>query len=184
MKANIQQQKGFGLTEALLVLGIGAAVMAGVFKTYQAVDQTSSLHMLGQDVHVLVSNIESGIGSTQSYNDLSAQAIADSNLLPASFEYADGAIQSQWGEVEVAPWGANKDGLTITFNNVPEKGCMQFVMGLESIATQLRVNGQLVGSNGGVTIEAATAACVGGGVVVLNHYQGGYGLKAGWETWS
>ena len=121
-------QLGFNLIEAAIVLGIVGLVIGGVFAAWGAVTSQQRVHKASDQTTAIVSQIRSAYASRSTFDstdqdeDKFTAALVAANLIP--IEFMSGTdVKNPWnGKVTVLP---DTNGMTIKYTNVNKPDCLK-----------------------------------------------------------
>ena len=124
-------RRGSQLTDTLLAIGIGGGMLAGlgviIAKNYAAKKASD----LTQEILVIMDTVHNTDGQNQpDYQQVSAESIAKSGLVPPKYVSGSNLISSYGGSISVVGTsaGGGTHGLTtftITIDNVSKAGCVK-----------------------------------------------------------
>lgn len=179
-------QRGYSLTEIMLVIGVVAIATMAVMGTYRAVSLNAQVDRMSVALTELIDDVEKGWGNMQSYNGLTSSIAADRRLVPATLR-GDDPIDGPWGPVELGHAGPLRDHIRISLD-VPASACFKLIKALAPEMSRIEVHPYdddftVVMADGLLDDDLAANACSGGPRLVMEHYRDGFGRRAMWETW-
>ncbi|CAN5766882.1 N/A [soil metagenome] len=160
---NRKRQAGMTLTEALLVLSVGALVAVLAYGGYKVATNDVKVQSQVEGTIQLVGKIKQIYSTAANYGAVSAQSLNDARVIPSNFKVsgtgATTAIANAWGGAITPAPGAVNTSFTLTIASIPQEGCIEFLNGISSAAVSLSMGGatNIVKPAGGAFDNAAAA---------------------------
>lgn len=165
------KNKGFTLTEILLVLVIAAAIVISAFIIYPKVQSSQKVTAEINNISALTTGIRNLYGTQTSYSNISATVVLNAGIVPDNMLPTNpglkGHMYNSWNG-EVLVWSATKPGLKdgslfyIMYNGVPKKECIDLLTKISGNDTYffIIVNGStLVGPSNQFSVEKTIELC-------------------------
>lgn len=176
-----KHSKGMTLIELLLVVGLGAVILAGMFVAYNKIQSTNAANTESTNISTLRAGVKGIYGTSVTYVGLTPTVLLNGRVVPDSMRTAAGTTinNSFGGTVGVAPatyaGGAANNAFAITYPNVPVDVCAKLVVAVSQSFNLITVNGTTVKDSSTATgndINVATlttqcAATAAGASVVM-----------------
>lgn len=180
MKSHLKT-RGQSLVELLLVIGV--VVLAGVpiAQMAQSAYRGAKVSDARKTLAEIVQNLEDGIGSRQSYFGLDNDLVVSQKLAPRAISPL-GELETTYGALTVAPYGALNDGFRLTLEGVPQTHCVDLVAALAPMAKEIRMGGAVVALNRRMELQSV-GQCQLGTTLEMDRWSSGYGIRGEWETW-
>jgi len=159
-----RKQKGFTLTEILLVLVIAAAIVISAFIIYPKVQASARAEAESKNIATIVAGVKALYTSTSSYTGITKTILVNAKVFPDNMLSGTGSsatpINSWKGAVDVTAATINNagDAFTITYNGVPTAECVKMVSGMAGNFDSVGVNGTNVKASGAALNVATTAS--------------------------
>lgn len=159
--------QGMSLVELLLVVGLAAIILAGMFVAYNKVQSTNAANTESTNISTLRAGIKNLYGTTSNFSGVNAQVLLNARAVPDSMRTATGTTinNSFGGTVTVAPatfaGGGANNAFAITYPNVPVDVCAKLVVAVAQSFNLVTVNGTTVkntSTNTGNEVNIATLA--------------------------
>lgn len=143
-------QKGFGLIELLMVLGVITVGMSSVYGVYRVVHSAQKSSADATEIQAMADRIAAAYVSSPNYRLLNQQVAIDQNLFGPRVRIEEGRAMGSWGgEVRVATLPATIQGqsvndaaFSLTLTNVPSDACMDLAPRMAKNGAEVRVNDQ------------------------------------------
>lgn len=141
--------KGMSLIELLLVVGLAAIILAGMFVAYNKVQSTNAANTESANISTLRAGIKNLYGTTSNYNGVTGTILLNARAVPDSMRTATGTTinNSFGGAVTVAAAaysGGTDNAFSITYPNVPVDVCAKLVVAVSQSFNIVTVNGTSV----------------------------------------
>lgn len=141
--------QGMSLIELLLVVGLAAIILAGMFVAYNKVQSTNAANTESANISTLRAGIKNLYGTTSNYSGVTEVILLQARVVPDSMRTAAGTTinNSFGGAVTVAPAtfaGNANSAFAITYPNVPVDVCAKLVVAVSQSFNLVTVNGTTV----------------------------------------
>lgn len=164
-----KKQKGFTLTEVLLVLGIGAMILISVFLVYPKVSAKLRADQETHNVNLIIAGVKVLYSSTPYYTGLSTSVAVSGNVFPDNTLAGSSTTPTNsWkGAYSLTPGndgpsGVSNSSFTLTDPNIPTEECVNIVTELHSDFYKVKVGDTLVkGSDNSYDPANVVTACNG-----------------------
>lgn len=145
----IKKQKGFTLTETILVVAVILVLIAFIFIGYRSTAMDAEVKKANQEVTMILDAAESITNDRVDYNGLTMKMIFDSNAMPSG-------VGNSTGSTFLNPWGGQyvmsitetksgaKDLVNLTSYNVPQAACAKIITKLGVSVFEIKVNNKVV----------------------------------------
>lgn len=139
--------QGMSLVELLLVVGLAAIILAGMFVAYNKVQSTNAANTESANISTLRAGVKNLYGTSSNFTGVNAQVLLNARAVPDSMRTAAGATinNSFGGAVTVAPvtfaGGGANNAFAITYPNVPVDVCAKLVVAVAQSFNLVTVNG-------------------------------------------
>lgn len=171
-----KSNKGFTLTEILLVVGFIALAGIGVYVVYNKVQTGNAANTEARNIDAIRAGVKNIYGATVNYTNLTNKVLLDARVVPDNMRAGNSGtaiINSFGGTVTVAPVtfnagpGNTNNAFSITYTNVPVDVCSKLVSvaapGFNKVAIGTGTGTEVkntAGANGNeLDIAAATSNC-------------------------
>lgn len=175
--------QGMSLVELLLVVGLAAIILAGMFVAYNKVQSTNAANTESTNISTLRAGVKNLYGSSTSYNGLTNAVLLNARVVPDNMRDATGAVgataitNSFGGAVVVTPTtfgtGAQPDNaFQIVYPRVPADVCAKLVVAVAQSFDRVVAGAQTVKDTSAATgnainvANAATGCNVNGGASI------------------
>jgi prepilin-type N-terminal cleavage/methylation domain-containing protein len=158
-KNSITRQHGFTLIEVMIVLGIVALAIAGLFFLRQTAEDGQQAEKVSTDIALMASKIKSLYRGANSYATLSASELDKQALITKPMKYDGTNMLDPWGNTMTINGSAATYAITLggATNPITKESCNTIAALLATNASLLRVG----------TSATATAGVISGGNLVL-----------------
>lgn len=159
------RQKGFTLTEFMIVMVLGGLVIAGVAAgVSRALGSTRSNSEIG-DLQQVFTSIQKIYANKANYSGVTLTTLINLNAFPTT--WVSGAnVNNRWSgsmTVAAATISTANDALAVTSTGVPDYECKEVIPQLDGVTRIVTVNGTQVKANNAATDSAALGTnCAGG----------------------
>lgn len=131
----LKDQSGFTLIEALVVMVVGVAVLAGAAAGIGRLFAASNVSTEAQNITLIATNIQSMKDGPQGYKALSMATAKAFNVIPGNMTVSGDdkspVVTNVWnGTVTFAPVAGDKS-FDITYEGVPAEACNQLALKLK-----------------------------------------------------
>lgn len=165
-KLNRKSNKGMSLVELLLVVGLAAIILAGMFVAYNKVQSTNAANTEATNISTLRAGIKNLYGASSNYAGVTPTVLLSARVVPDSMRTATGTTINNTfgGTVAVVPStfaGNANNSFAITYPNVPVDVCAKLVVAVSQSFNLVTVNGTPVKNTSTATgndINIATLA--------------------------
>ena len=181
-----RQQRGITLIEVSIGLIIAAIIAAAAFIAFQNNSRRSEVRDNIQQLTEMISEAKQKFGKSNQFNGLTTQTAIASAVIPPNLALGDLAASNSYeGPIEFTPNGVAS--VDILWGGVPEEQCLDLVVGLQTAALQVTIDGEPTfdgavlpvvdpttgnvtteGVPGGFNVETATAACTGNDTEIVD----------------
>ncbi|WP_303749300.1 type II secretion system protein [Stenotrophomonas pigmentata] len=179
------RQRGYSLMEIMLVLGVIAIAVVGIFATFTTTNFNRKINQTNDDLIEITQNIEQSWGNMQSYNGLTNELAVQQHLIPDRIKN-NGGLKTPLGPLTLGYAGNDREMLLLTLD-LENDGCNRLIPLLAPHMHQIKIGrpGQLVtvAEEGHVNLSEVGAWCSQGLPVSFIHFQKGFGRRAIWESW-
>ena len=179
------RQRGYSLMEIMLVLGVIAIAVVGIFATFTTTNFNRKVNQTNDDLIEITQNIEQAWGNMQSYNGLTNEMAIKQHLIPDRIR-SDGGLITPLGPLTLGYAGSNREMLSLTLV-LKDDGCNRLIPLLAPRMQQVKIGqpGQMitVAEEGHVNLAEVGAWCSQGLPVSFIHFQKSFGRRAIWESW-
>lgn len=168
-----KQQAGMTLTEALLVLTIGALVAVLAYGGYRMATNDVKTQSQVNGIITLSGKIKQVFSTGADYSTVTAANVINAGLVPPDFRAAGGTINNSWGgTVTPTAVAGNAARYQIVITVVPVDGCMDFLAGISNSGLILDLDGVSAKAIGGqftpsTALATACALATGGRTATL-----------------
>lgn len=160
------KKRGITMIEMGLVLTIGAILIGGVVLMFERRANSAEVADNVNNITDVAANMKSRFGTANRYPALTTAVAVQSGAIPATLREgaANTARNSYGGAITIAPTAAADCGgsasgcSTLTWSAVKGRQCNDLVLGAESAARSVAIDGTVVKVLDGVIDAAATAA--------------------------
>ncbi len=129
-------QSGMTLTEALLVLAVGALVAVLAYGGYKMATNDVKTQSQVKGVIALAGKVKQVYSTSANYLGVSTADVVSAKLVPSDFKINGATIDNSWGgKVELD--GTASSSFYVRIKNVPSEGCIEFLAGIASGGTRL-----------------------------------------------
>lgn len=176
-----RNQRGFTITELMLVLGVGAVIIAGAFIGYKTVSDDQKTQSNGLALTQLAAKIRGRWSLLGDYSSLSESAVNAGGLIEKPLTWTGTHIYNAWDRV-VRTFGSSSSAVVAT--RVPGDACLNTIVALDAVAYRLDVgtawpaNADI--AEGADTIKAAGAAIDAAAATARCAAGGGVSTVSGW----
>jgi type II secretory pathway pseudopilin PulG len=135
-------QLGYNLIEAAIVLGVAALIVGAIFAAWSSVNSQARMRRAQDQLTVIVNQIRTTYGNRNTL-DASASgpdftnALVNSGLLPDSWivNTSSGALGNPYGGLilvtpDSMPSSSMRDAMNISFSSVPKEDCYKLANGM------------------------------------------------------
>lgn len=145
----IKKQKGFTLTEILLVLVIAAAIVISAFIIYPKVQVSQRVNQDSTNIAALIGGIKGMYGSNANYTGLTTQSVIDAKVAPESMVKNSKLFLSNNKEITISQNTSSTSGylynyFVIMMNNFPPEDCARIAPIIFKNGFILRINSDQV----------------------------------------
>lgn len=152
-----RRQKGFTLMEVMIVLGVAAVILIGIFaRGSDAYDEATAQTMAG-DTQLMAGKIQKMFRNSPAprYSGLTSTVALDGNAVPQHWRNGSN-ITTEWGNITLGTASSNTR-FTMSFAGVPQEACTAFTTALLGTFDSIAVNGTAVANTATVTTNCANA---------------------------
>lgn len=159
-----KKNKGFTLVETILVMGIAAILIAGIFIIYNKVSTSVKIKRQIESIMYIKNEIESMYASQSSYEGLYFQTGTSSYLEGASSEMANLKLFTPILVMAEAINGKKNTGFMMDMSNVQQEECIKIVSSLPySNFVSIRINdvsvyNKIKNTKGNIEFDIANAS--------------------------
>lgn len=141
-----KNQRGYTMTELMLVLGVGAMILGGAYAGYNAVSSDASYQQTTTSALHLASGVKNLWGTTGSYTGLTTTKVINANLVPKPLTSNTTRIFHPYGDqvsfsLLSTSGAATTVNYLITFSNIPKGFCLTLAPALDAVAFDIRIGG-------------------------------------------
>lgn len=131
-------QSGMTLTEALLVLSVGALVAVLAYGGYKMATNDVKTQSQVNGTIAFAGKLKQVYSTGADYTGVTLANVIAAKLVPADFKVNAGAtaITDSWGG-DVIPDGSAGTSFFIRIKSVPSEGCIEYLSGIASAGTSL-----------------------------------------------
>lgn len=156
---NIKKERGFTITELMLVLGVGSVIMAGAFLGYKTVSSNNQDQQNQQSTVNLLAGVKNKWQGLGSYAGVTSAAVNAAGLVNKPLTWDGTNIQNAFSKNIVFSGAASNFVAQIT---VPVEKCLDGIGGLDGVAYRIDVGS--TGSAAGAAESASTVKPAGGAI--------------------
>ncbi|HEU0197454.1 MAG TPA: type 4 pilus major pilin [Nevskiaceae bacterium] len=149
---NLAHQRGQFLVLITVAIILAAGIVFFGFRKYEQGKTSSQVQQALGSFTTMAAAIEQGFQSVQGdsggvYTGVTTQEIAEGGYVPTADVQSSNVMGPFGAALQFAP-ATNANYLNITYPNVPDAACHQFVNGLVNNATAVAVNGTVIYDTG------------------------------------
>lgn len=131
-------QRGFTITELMLVMGVGASMLAGAFLAYKSVSETQTdQETIAAHVNLLLA-VREKWAPLGSYATVGHLNIYNAGLVAKPLSWDGANIKSSWAS-ETIHFNGDASHLVGWFYGVPGKKCIEIVGALDPVASFIEI---------------------------------------------
>jgi len=162
----IKKNKGFTLTEILLVLVIAATIVISAFLIYPKIEISQKVDLEAKNIATLRNGLSTIYFGAEIPSDITMNTIAvNAKIVPSEMLVGNNKtkIKNTWGgDVYLGSYYINAGAptLAIQYNHVPVEACVKLVMQTVYSAEQVVVGGGKTGDTGGIVRSGANREVV------------------------
>lgn len=143
-----QNEKGFSLIEAAIVLGMVALVVGGIWVGASSVQNNFRTGKAQEQLLSIAQNVRGWFHGQPSAAGLDLSYAIEWDLIPGDMiAGSDSAITPWSGPVDVSVVSGSSQQFTISFGDIPQKPCAEIAARLTNTADQIGLRSVRVGDN-------------------------------------
>lgn len=133
-RASLRRLSGFSVIELMLVLGVGAVIVAGSYYAYGVVSRDQASRANADATVNLIAAIKHKWSYIGAYTGVSGTSVINAGLVKAPFTYSGTTIYSGYG-MTVWPMGSADEMQLMIY--IPKSECLATVSALDRIAYKI-----------------------------------------------
>lgn len=143
---NLIKQRGFTLTEIILVLIIASVLVISVFIIFKKVQRHEKIRTEISNLINLKGQIDSLFSSLPDYSTLSNSLLIESDLVPKGILYEDSLgkkwMRNSWnGNIIVSQYLSSPIYYSIVYQNIPVDTCSNIISAAQKYFPSIKVTG-------------------------------------------
>ena len=143
-KPEDREKGAITVAETLIALGVGATILAVVFAGIPALTAARDASNGQNGLAQLSTAVRSTFGARGDFTGLTTELATNLAGFPQHFRAGAGVIHPWGGAVTVAPDATNPRRFTVTFEDVPGRGCTTIATATLALATQIQIGTTVV----------------------------------------
>ena len=152
-----RQQRGFSLVELMIVLGISAVLILGVYSLYTSIDSSQETQTEAQNIQAIATKIKSIYAGRNTYTGLATANIVTANGFPMNM--LDGTTPyNAWGGAVTTTINATA-GFDITYPDVPAANCQELVNAVANMFRNITIGATAVKTAGALNAATLATTC-------------------------
>lgn len=161
------KQSGMTLIELIVVIAVGAIIVAGTFALVPLVMGGSENQSEIRNISVVTSGITTAFENENTYADLDDAYVIGASFLPETYKFNAAGTEvrhrlGNGGSVTFAPATISvaNDAFSITYDNVPSDSCQSIVQALYNRFNEVTVDGAAISGPADITSNCADGVAI------------------------